>query len=218
MEANYEAGCLFCPRLARFSLCLQCKDILQDITGSFLYPAHLAFSEVWSSSWRTLVWILWKQGSQLPRKGSLVWGSFCHATGWCIKPMVPEMPGLGPQKSWWIQSLQLFVGLCCGMAVSVTLVLEDLGLMVSLGLAVIFLVYEFARFCSFGDYRCHHGPRRPLGLLKYGHWWDRLSKLQGPTSIYSVILGVLPYNFGHWIGSVSFLSLCGPSEGLLSLP
>ena len=92
MEANYEAGCLFCPHLARFSLCLQCKDILQDITGSFLYAAHLAFSEVCSSSWRSLVWILWKQGSQLPRKGCLVWGSFCHATGWCIKPMVPEMP------------------------------------------------------------------------------------------------------------------------------
>lgn len=76
---------------------------------------------------------------------------------------------LRPQKSWWIQSLQLFAGLCCGMAVGVTLVLEDLGLMVLLGLAVIFLVYEFARFCSFGGCRCHHGPRRPLGLLKHGH-------------------------------------------------
>lgn len=51
----------------------------------------------------------------------------------------------------------------------VTLFLEDLGLMVSLGLAVIFLVYEFARFWSFGDCGCHHGPRRALGLLKYGH-------------------------------------------------
>lgn len=27
---------------------------------------------------------------------------------------------------------------------------------------------------------CHHGPRRALGLLKYGHWWDWLSKVWGP--------------------------------------
>lgn len=83
--------------------------------------------------------------------------------------MIPGIPGLRPEKSWWIQSLQLFAGLCCGMAVGVTLVLEDLGLMVSLMWRVIFLVYEFARFCSFGDCGCHHGPRRVLGLLKYGH-------------------------------------------------
>ena len=43
-------------------------------------------------------------------------------------------------------------------------------------------------------------------------------KCEAPTSVYSAVLGVLPYNFGHWIGSISFLSLCGPSEGLLSLP
>lgn len=42
-------GCLFYPCLARFSLCWWCKDVPQDMTGSFLYPAHLAFSEVWSS-------------------------------------------------------------------------------------------------------------------------------------------------------------------------
>lgn len=100
----------------------------------------------------------------------------------------------------------------------VTLFLEDLGLMVSLGLAVIFLVCEFARFCRFGDCGCHRGPRRALGLLKYGHWWDRLLQVQASTSIHSVALGVSPYNLGRLMGSVSFLSLCAPSEGLLPLP
>lgn len=86
-----------------------------------------------------------------------------------------------------------------------------------LGLAVIFLVCEFARFCRFGDCGCHRGPRRALGLLKYGHC-GLVAFASAGLHINSLsCLKSLTHNLGRLMGSVSFLSLCAPSEGLLLL-